>query len=142
MCLNKKHCKYFSVRIRACHLMLSKLFRHVTTLYCFFDAITSLCAISYSQCSLYISISFLCKQNRNDCGIFTMNLMEFYCPRNPTSISFSAIDIPNFRVQIAVDSVWNDYNTELETAYLISSFDLKVLVFFLFFCLHILFSWS
>ena len=61
-----------------------------------------------------------------------MNLMEFYCPRNPTSISFSAIDIPDFRVQIVVDSAWNDYNTELETAYLISSFDLKVLVFFLF----------
>ncbi|CAM0912138.1 unnamed protein product [Alopecurus aequalis] len=61
----------------------------------------------------------------NDCGIFTMKYMEFYCPRNPSSLSFSASDVPGFRVKIVVDSVFNQYNSEHDHMQLFSSFDLK-----------------
>jgi hypothetical protein len=52
--------------------------------------------------------------------------MERYCTRNPKSCSFSASDIPDFRVQIAIDTLFNDYNSEVEEMDFISTFDLEV----------------
>jgi len=50
--------------------------------------------------------------------------MQKYCIRNPQSCSFSAEDIPESRVRIAVDTLFNDYNSEVEEMDFIRKFDL------------------
>jgi hypothetical protein len=76
--------------------------------------------------------------------------MERYCTRNPNSCSFPASDIPDYHVQIAIDTLFNDYNSEVEEMDFISTFDLEVtssslhknifyLFFFLLFCLMFVF---
>jgi hypothetical protein len=67
------------------------------------------------------------KMCRNDCGVFIAKYMECYCTRNPKSCAFSAEDIPDFRVQIALDTVYNDYNSETEQMDFLSTFDLEVI---------------
>ncbi|KAM0904277.1 hypothetical protein ACQ4PT_018107 [Festuca glaucescens] len=61
----------------------------------------------------------------NDCEIFLIKYMEWYCTRNPKACSFSAKDIPEFRVKLAVDTLFNDYNSAIPEMDLISTFDLE-----------------
>lgn len=63
---------------------------------------------------------------RNDCGVFAIKFMEKFCTRNAQSCSFTAKDIPDFRVKIAIDTLFNDYNSNVDQMDFISTFDLKV----------------
>jgi hypothetical protein len=52
--------------------------------------------------------------------------MEKYNTRDPKSCAFSAKDILGFCVEIAIDSVYNDYNSSIQEMDLISTFDIEV----------------
>jgi len=61
----------------------------------------------------------------NDCGVFIIKYMEKFCTRNPQSCSFSAKDIPDFRVRIVIDTFFNDHNSAIDQMDFISTFDMK-----------------
>uniref|UniRef100_A0ACD5X3T4 Uncharacterized protein n=1 Tax=Avena sativa TaxID=4498 RepID=A0ACD5X3T4_AVESA len=61
----------------------------------------------------------------NDCEVFIIKYMEKFCTRNPQSCSFSAKDIPDFRVRIAIDTFFNDHNSAIDQMDFISTFDMK-----------------
>ncbi|KAK1686698.1 hypothetical protein QYE76_047546 [Lolium multiflorum] len=80
------------------------------------------------EMQIYETITTLCDDpmyRENDCSVFIVKYMEWYCSRNPKSCAFSAQDIPDFRVQIALDTVYNEYNSETEQMDFLSTFDLE-----------------
>ncbi|KAM0905553.1 hypothetical protein ACQ4PT_017303 [Festuca glaucescens] len=79
------------------------------------------------EMKLYETITTLCDDpnyEKNDCGIFLIKYMEWYCTRNAKACSFSAKDIPEFRVKLAMDTLFNNYNSAILEMDLISTFDL------------------
>jgi hypothetical protein len=51
--------------------------------------------------------------------------MQKYCTRNPQSCSFSSNDIPESCIRIAIDTLFNDYNSNIVEMDFISTFDLQ-----------------
>uniref|UniRef100_A0ACD5V6I3 Uncharacterized protein n=1 Tax=Avena sativa TaxID=4498 RepID=A0ACD5V6I3_AVESA len=60
-----------------------------------------------------------------DCGAFTIKYMQKYYTRNPQSCSFSSNDIPESCIRIAIDTLFNDYNSNIAEMDFISTFDLQ-----------------
>jgi hypothetical protein len=56
-----------------------------------------------------------------------MKLMELWCPRNPAQYAFSKKDIPNFRIRLAIDNVFNKFNSQKDAKTLIRNFNVKVI---------------
>jgi hypothetical protein len=54
--------------------------------------------------------------------------MELWCPRNPAQYAFSQKDIPNYRIRLAIDNIFNKFNTEENARTLITNFNAKVIV--------------
>jgi hypothetical protein len=55
-----------------------------------------------------------------------MKLMELWSARSPEKAAFSAKDIPNFRVQLAVDNLFYEHNREEEVKRIVQTFNPKV----------------
>ncbi|KAM0898626.1 hypothetical protein ACQ4PT_021793 [Festuca glaucescens] len=79
---------------------------------------------TWDECNLK-NMHFETFGKMNDCGIFLIKYMEKFCTRNPQSCSFSAKDIPVFHLQIAINTLFNEYNSAHDYMEFIRSFDIE-----------------
>lgn len=61
----------------------------------------------------------------NDCGVFLIKFMELFCTRNPQSCSFSTKDITEFRLEIAINTLFNEHNSAHNYMEFIKTFDIE-----------------